>query len=84
MDGDEGSELMIEDAEDDATTDVTATLPRPIMPEVVCGTEEEDGIGVKEAAPPLGERPGDAEGVGKPLSGVDPRLSEVRGNLGNG
>ena len=47
MDGDEGSELMIEDAEDDATTDVTATPPRPIMPEVVCGTEEEDGIGVK-------------------------------------
>ena len=74
---------MMEEVEDDATTDVTATPPRPMIPEVECGAEDEDAD-AKQAAPPLGERPGDAEGVGNPLSGVDPRLSEVRGNLETG
>lgn len=41
-------------------------------------------VDVAEDDPPFGDNPGDADGVGNPLSGVEPRLNDVRGNFGNG
>ena len=70
VDGDDGKDPMTEDADETATT---ADGPAP----AAAGCWE-------DAEGPLGESPGEAVGVGKPLSGVDPRLKDVRGNLMSG
>ena len=77
VDGEDGSDPAADKAEDARPADVV-DVPAPPPDDAVCWVE------AVEDDEPLGDSPGEAVGVGNPLSGVDPRLSEVRGNLFSG
>jgi len=72
VEGDEGRDPLMEEMEDEAATETAVAVPLMLDLRV----DEADA-----EAPPLGERPGDADGVGKPRSGVEPRLIDVLGNF---